>query len=171
MPSFLQLHTDVSMHIYLPPAAQHCVATTGPSHVLPHRLLLTLADLCRACSFDRTIGTFNVGPFTVPAGQEKAKLKVRVRLNLHGLVGLEGVQAVEEVTEEVEVAQQAAKAAGDAEMKDAAAAEAAGDAGAGGFGVCFCCRCACQTWLVHVALCAGRATLEYRRPAPADRQS
>jgi hypothetical protein len=32
----------------------------------------------------------------VPAGQEKAKLKVRVRLNLHGLVGLEGVQAVEE---------------------------------------------------------------------------
>lgn len=110
----------------------------------PHTLPLTLAHVYFARSFDRTIGTFNVGPFSVPAGQEKAKLKVRVRLNLHGLVGLEGVQAVEEVTEEVEVPQPAAKAAGDAEMKDAAAAEAAGDAAAGAGRACRCAGiCAC----------------------------
>lgn len=59
-----------------------------------------------------------MGPFTVPAGQETAKLKVKVRMNLHGLVSVESVQSLEE--ENVE----------DTPMTDAnnAAATAAGDA-------------------------------------------
>jgi hypothetical protein len=57
------------------------------------------------CSISRQLATFQVGPFSLPSGQDKAKLKVRVRLNLHGLVGLEGVQTVEE--KEVEVSSRA----------------------------------------------------------------
>jgi heat shock protein 4 len=41
----------------------------------------------------RALGTYHVGPFEVPAGQEKAKLKVRVALDLHGLVSVERVEA------------------------------------------------------------------------------
>jgi len=56
------------------------------------------------------IGSYAVGPFAPPASGEKAKLKVKVRMNLHGLVSVESVQAIEE--EEVE----------DAKMEDAAGA-------------------------------------------------
>lgn len=42
-----------------------------------------------------------IGPFEVPAGQEKAKLKVKVRMNLHGLTTVEGADNFIEVEEEV----------------------------------------------------------------------
>ncbi len=37
-----------------------------------------------------------MGPFNVPAGVENAKLKLRVKMNLHGLVNVESVQSIEE---------------------------------------------------------------------------
>ncbi len=42
-----------------------------------------------------------IGPFTVPPGQETAKLKVKISMNLHGIVTVETVQSVveEEATE------------------------------------------------------------------------
>ncbi len=40
-------------------------------------------------------------PVQVPAGAETAKLKVKISLNLHGLVAVEQVQAIEELEEEV----------------------------------------------------------------------
>lgn len=46
------------------------------------------------------IATFTVGPFT-PTVSEKAKIKVKIRLNLHGVVSLEAATMIEE--EEVEV--------------------------------------------------------------------
>lgn len=45
------------------------------------------------------IGTFKVGPpIPLPAGEDKAKLKVKVHINLHGILAVESVQAVEETT-------------------------------------------------------------------------
>jgi heat shock protein 4 len=46
------------------------------------------------------IATFTIGPFT-PTVAEKAKIKVKIRLNLHGVVSLEAATMIEE--EEVEV--------------------------------------------------------------------
>lgn len=70
----------------------------------------------------RKIGEVSVGPFSVPAGAEKAKLKVKVQLNLNGLISVEGVTMVEE--QEV-----AAEAAADAAaQKDVSMADAGGEA-------------------------------------------
>jgi len=50
------------------------------------------------------IGDFTIGPpIPLPEGGDKAKLKVKVHVNLHGILGLESVQAVEE-TEVIEEA-------------------------------------------------------------------
>mmetsp|Transcript_5796 Transcript_5796/g.10058 ORF Transcript_5796/g.10058 Transcript_5796/m.10058 type:complete len:782 (+) Transcript_5796:126-2471(+) len=42
------------------------------------------------------LGDYTIGPFSVPAGHDTAKLKVKVRMNLHGLVSVESVQAIED---------------------------------------------------------------------------
>eukprot|EP00951_Prasinocladus_malaysianus_P048553 scaffold659831_cov50-Prasinocladus_malaysianus.AAC.2 len=43
------------------------------------------------------IGDFSIGPpIPVPPGEEKAKLKVKVHINLHGILAVESVQSVEE---------------------------------------------------------------------------
>lgn len=75
---------------------------------------------------DSNIGVYSIGPFTIPAGMEKAKLKVKVRMNLHGLVSAESAQAVEE--EEV---QEEVKPAAEAGTDAAAAVPAAGEAANG----------------------------------------
>lgn len=64
-----------------------------------------------------TIGTFQVGPFTVPAGADHALLKVRVKMDLNGLVRMENVQLIEEEV----VAPAATTTTADTEMADAAA--------------------------------------------------
>ncbi|EIE18231.1 heat shock protein 70E [Coccomyxa subellipsoidea C-169] len=47
--------------------------------------------------FDRTIGTFEIGPpVNVPTDGSNAKIKVKVKLNLHGVVGVESAQQIEE---------------------------------------------------------------------------
>mmetsp|Transcript_37740 Transcript_37740/g.84112 ORF Transcript_37740/g.84112 Transcript_37740/m.84112 type:complete len:814 (+) Transcript_37740:104-2545(+) len=63
----------------------------------------------------QAIGEYQIGPFDVPPGSDKAKLKVKVRMNLHGLVSVESVESVQEVEE----------APKDVKMEDAAAAPAA----------------------------------------------
>ena len=71
----------------------------------------------------KRIGKWTIGPFAVPEGSEKAKVKVKVVLNLNGIVAVDSVHAVEE--EEVVVAAAAPAAAGEGEdvpMADAAAA-------------------------------------------------
>ena len=78
----------------------------------------------------RSLGTFHVGPFTVPEGQEKAKLKVRVALDLHGLVSVERVEAHHEEVVVAEVA--GAEAAEAAAGSDGGAAAAANGEAAGG---------------------------------------
>lgn len=60
-----------------------------------------------------------MGPFSVPAGADKAKLKVKVMLNLNGVVVVESAQLIEE--EEVE--EEAPAPAADEPMADAAAGE------------------------------------------------
>jgi hypothetical protein len=55
--------------------------------------VLALSFACAApqpCLFPSPTRT-QVGPFQVPAGGDKAKLKVKVRYNLHGLVSVENV--------------------------------------------------------------------------------
>ena len=59
------------------------------------------------------VGAFEVGPFEKAKDGEKQKLKVKVRLNLNGLVSVESAQTVEEIEEE---------APPEVEMKDDAAA-------------------------------------------------
>ncbi|GFR48872.1 hypothetical protein Agub_g10723 [Astrephomene gubernaculifera] len=83
-----------------------------------------------APAFDKQLGVFSVGPFQVPPGSETAKLKVKISLNLHGLVVVEQVQAVEEIEEPEAPAPSPAPAAADAKMDDAAAAN--GEAAAAG---------------------------------------
>jgi heat shock 70kDa protein 4 len=82
----------------------------------------------------RSLGTFHVGPFKVPEGQEKAKLKVRVALDLHGLVSVERVEAHYEEVVAAAAEDKAAPAAAGAEAAPAAAegAEAAAAAGSDG---------------------------------------
>ncbi len=90
---------------------------------------------------DRRIGSWKVGPFTVPKGQEKAKIKVKVVLNLNGVVEVESAHVVEEIEEAAapaaeEPAAAAAAAAPTADeapadggaAPEAAAPEAGGDA-------------------------------------------
>lgn len=48
-----------------------------------------------------TIGCFEIGPVVVPKGAENAKIKVKVRVNLHGILEIDSVYSVEE--EEIEV--------------------------------------------------------------------
>lgn len=82
-------------------------------------------------SFSKALGTYTVGPFNVPAGATEAKLKVKVRLNLHGLVSVESVQSIEEEEYEEPVAPATPKPAeapapaadGDTKMEDADAAK------------------------------------------------
>ncbi|KAL4450109.1 hypothetical protein ABPG77_010778 [Micractinium sp. CCAP 211/92] len=68
---------------------------------------------------DRSIGSFTVGPFTVPAGADKAKLKVKVMLNLNGVVVVESAQLIEEEEVEEEVPAAGAAPAADQPMADA----------------------------------------------------
>ena len=79
---------------------------------------------------DRLIGQYEVGPIKKPAtGDGKTKLKVQVRLSLHGTVEVESVHSIEEEEYEVEVipekpkeappAAAAAAPSEDEEMKDA----------------------------------------------------
>lgn len=75
----------------------------------------------RVPELDLTLGECQIGPFEVPAGQEKAKLKVKVRMNLHGLTTVEGADNFIEVEEE---------APKDVPMEDTATAAASGDAAA-----------------------------------------
>lgn len=42
---------------------------------------------------DSKIGEYVIGPFEVPPGADKAKIKVKARMNLHGLVSIEGVDS------------------------------------------------------------------------------
>ncbi|KAI8470334.1 MAG: heat shock protein Hsp70E [Monoraphidium minutum] len=59
----------------------------------------------------RDIGTYTVGPFKVPDGADKAKIKVRVTMNLHGLTAVEAATLIEEVPVEEEPAPAAGGAA------------------------------------------------------------
>jgi heat shock protein 4 len=54
------------------------------------------------------ISTFTIGPFT-PSKGEKAKLKVKIRLNLHGIVSVESATVIEEEEVEVPVTRAATK--------------------------------------------------------------
>ncbi|KAE9467759.1 hypothetical protein C3L33_00276, partial [Rhododendron williamsianum] len=54
------------------------------------------------------ISTYTIGPFK-PTKSERAKLKVKVRLNLHGIVFVESAMMLEEEEGEVPVAKEAAK--------------------------------------------------------------
>ncbi|PNW72223.1 hypothetical protein CHLRE_16g677000v5 [Chlamydomonas reinhardtii] len=88
-----------------------------PFSVRAHYDLDTPAQLLPP-SFDKQLGVYSVGPFTVPPGAESAKLKLKISMNLHGLTHVEQCQAIEE-EELAEPA--AAPAAADAKMDDAAA--------------------------------------------------
>merc|ERR1712157_548004 len=83
----------------------------------------------------RVIGQYEVGPLKPPKGGEgKTKLKVQVRLNLHGIVEVESVHSIEE-EDEVEVLpekpaskpQESAENKEDEEMKDANGNESEGE--------------------------------------------
>ena len=50
---------------------------------------------------NKTVSCYEIGPVVVPQGAEKAKIKVKVRINIHGLLEVDTVQSIEE--EEVEV--------------------------------------------------------------------
>lgn len=89
---------------------------------------------------DRSIGSFTIGPFALAPGADKAKLKVKVMLNLNGVVVVENAQMIEEEEVEEEVPAAAAPTtAADQPMADAEAGKEAGeeagaaaDAAAGG---------------------------------------
>jgi heat shock protein 4 len=80
----------------------------------------------------RFAGSFDIGPFAIPAGSDKAKLKVKVMLNLNGVVVVENAQVIEEEEVEEEAPQPAAAPATDQPMADADAAKPAGEDAAGG---------------------------------------
>lgn len=82
---------------------------------------------------DRSIGSFDIGPFKKPEGADKAKIKVKVMLNLNGVVVVEHAQLIEEEEVEEEASAAAAdqpmtEAAGGAEQPAEAATAPAGDA-------------------------------------------
>ncbi|KAL3528783.1 hypothetical protein ACH5RR_008105 [Cinchona calisaya] len=55
------------------------------------------------------ISTYTIGPFQATTKGERAKLKVKVRLNLHGIVSVESATLLDEEEVEVPVAQEPAK--------------------------------------------------------------
>ncbi|KAI8544416.1 hypothetical protein RHMOL_Rhmol08G0294800 [Rhododendron molle] len=65
------------------------------------------------------ISTYTIGPFK-PTKSERAKLKVKVRLNLHGIVCVESATMLEEEEDEVPVAKEAAKMDTDETPSDSA---------------------------------------------------
>ncbi|XP_058226855.1 heat shock 70 kDa protein 15-like [Rhododendron vialii] len=65
------------------------------------------------------ISTYTIGPFK-PTKSERAKLKVKVRLNLHGIVFVESATMLEEEEGEVPVAKEAAKMDTDETPSDSA---------------------------------------------------
>ncbi|GER44161.1 heat shock protein 70 [Striga asiatica] len=67
------------------------------------------------------ISTYTIGPFQSTKG-EKAKLKVKVRLNLHGIVSIESAMLLEEEEVEVPVAKEPAKEATKMETDEASSA-------------------------------------------------
>merc|ERR1719409_1004426 len=70
------------------------------------------------------IGSFDVGPIpSTNSDDGKTKLKVKVRLNLNGLVSVESAQAVEEIEEEVPAPPQQPAAENGENGENAAAAE------------------------------------------------
>jgi heat shock 70kDa protein 4 len=70
---------------------------------------------------ERFVGRWKIGPFSPPAAGGKTKLKVKVVLNLNGVVAVDSVNAVEEeeVEEQAAGPQPAAAAEADAAMPDA----------------------------------------------------
>eukprot|EP00210_Caulerpa_lentillifera_P001316 g1266.t1 len=52
---------------------------------------------------NKDIGKFEIGPFVIPEGTEKANLKLRVRINGHGLLEVESVYSYTKEEEEVPV--------------------------------------------------------------------
>ncbi|MED6111330.1 hypothetical protein PIB30_051432 [Stylosanthes scabra] len=72
------------------------------------------------------ISTYTVGPFQ-STKVEKAKIKVRVRLNLHGIVSLESATLIEEEEIEIPVSKESAGEETKMETDEAAAAAAAAD--------------------------------------------
>eukprot|EP00887_Chlorella_sp_A99_P002220 scaffold21.g2220.t1 len=79
----------------------------------------------------RAIGSWDVGPFRLPAGADRVKIKVKVSLNLNGVVAVESAQLIEEeeYEEEVPVAPAAPKPAAAGAAADQPMADAAGAAG------------------------------------------
>ncbi|CAL0324129.1 unnamed protein product [Lupinus luteus] len=71
-----------------------------------------------------TISTYTIGPFQ-PANSEKARVKVNVRLNLHGIVSIESATLIEEEETEVLVSKEPAGENTKMETDDVAAAAAA----------------------------------------------
>lgn len=60
-----------------------------------------------------TIGEYQIGPFEVPPGAEKAKIKVKVKMGLHGLISVDAAENYVEVGQGgVDVGQDGAGGAG-----------------------------------------------------------
>ncbi|KAG0585213.1 hypothetical protein M758_3G267900 [Ceratodon purpureus] len=76
------------------------------------------------------IATFTIGPFT-PTVSEKAKIKVKIRLNLHGVVSLEAATMIEEEEVEVPVTRKEGAASKEGEEKASSPGEAKAEEGAG----------------------------------------
>ncbi|KAK9830242.1 hypothetical protein WJX72_010520 [[Myrmecia] bisecta] len=68
--------------------------------------------------FDRHVGTFVIGPPKPAPGSDKAKLKVKIRLNLHGVISVESVQQIDEEEYEETVPKAATKVQKDEKMAD-----------------------------------------------------
>lgn len=84
--------------------------------------------------YPRELGTYHVGPpIPVPEGQEKAKLKVKLGLNLHGMASVDGCAAeeVKVVQEEVPADKAEDKAGAEGGAKEGEEAAAADGAAAG----------------------------------------
>mmetsp|Transcript_10607 Transcript_10607/g.36870 ORF Transcript_10607/g.36870 Transcript_10607/m.36870 type:complete len:821 (-) Transcript_10607:99-2561(-) len=75
------------------------------------------------------IASFTIGPVPPAKDGGKSKIKLKTRLNLHGVVSVESAQVVEEVVEEVPAAEAAPKA-----EEPKAEGEGEGEAKAGGEG-------------------------------------
>ncbi|EFJ49538.1 heat shock protein Hsp70E [Volvox carteri f. nagariensis] len=97
-----------------------------PFTVRAHYALDTPPELLPP-AFDKNLGVYTIGPFQVPAGAETAKLKVKVELNLHGLIQVQQVQSIEETEEEAPAP--ASTPTADVKMDEAAAAAAASSNG------------------------------------------
>ncbi|KAI3455407.1 hypothetical protein Pfo_012070 [Paulownia fortunei] len=78
------------------------------------------ADVSELQAFAK-ISTYTIGPFQSTKG-ERAKLKVKVRLNLHGIVSIESATLLEEEEVEVPVVKESAKEATKMETDEAPSA-------------------------------------------------